>query len=63
MSWTQQSSHHGHTCSGSLIKRNNNIPVPYKDLSMEKLGTAFFWDTAQRDVPEERDPHDYPRSL
>jgi len=25
-----------------------------------KLGTAFFRDMAQRDVPEERDPQDYP---
>ena len=60
MTWTQQGSHHRHTCSGSLIKMNNNIPVTSKDLSAEKLGTAFFWDMAQRDVPEERDPHDYP---
>jgi len=56
MPWTQQSSHRGHTCSGSLIKMNN-IPVTSKDLSAEKLGTAFFWGMAQRDVPEERDPY------
>jgi len=60
MTWTQQSGHHGHTRSGSLIIMNNNIPVPSKNLSAEKLGTAFFWDMAQRDVPDERDPHDYP---
>lgn len=39
---------------------NNNSPVTSKDLSAEELGTAFFWDMAQRDVPEEGDPHDYP---
>jgi hypothetical protein len=38
---------------------NNNIPVTSKDLSA-KMGTAFFWDMAQRDVPQERDPHHYP---
>jgi hypothetical protein len=51
MTWNQQSSHHGHICSGSLIKMNNNIPVTSKDLSAETLGTAFFWDMARRDAP------------
>jgi len=34
--------------------------VTSKDLSVDKLGTAFLQDMAQRDVPEERDPQDYP---
>jgi hypothetical protein len=37
---------------------NNNIPVTSTDVSAVKLGTAFSWGMAQRDVPEECDPHD-----
>lgn len=55
-----QSSHYGHTCSGSQIIMNNRNPVTSKDLSAEKLRTALWRDMAQRDVPAERDLHDYP---